>query len=211
MNFGNLITSVFFVLLRFAMMKFEQAKKILTRVWKLTVSPSIAWDEIAVEFPTERDLHRQYVFPLIMACVLIEFVCSTLYASAHSLQVGFLQAVITAVALIGGYFASCAACYWYLNRIYPKQYLREDCTKVVSYCFTVVIVLKMMVAIVPSLFFLQILNVFVAYLVWEACRAVFGILEAERGNVVLFFSLFMILFPPILSALTKLLLPNAQI
>lgn len=55
-----------------------------------------------------------------------------------------------------------------------------------AYSFTVIYVLKVVAAVIPSLFFLQILDVYTVYIVWEGCRVIFNIDENERGKIMLF-------------------------
>lgn len=186
-------------------------RTIAYRIWGLIVHSSTTWEQIAHEFPTKQMLNKQFVWPTIFVCVLFEGVFGFMYASDKALQIGFLQAIVTAFSLFGGFFIACKGCYAYLDMKYPKQFLFEDCVKVVAYSFSVTFVLQLVTAVFPSLFFLQILNFFTAYLVWEACRTVFNIPEAERGSIVLVFSLQIVLISPLLARLFKLLLPNVQL
>lgn len=79
--------------------------------------------------------------------------------------------------------------------------------KMVAYSFTVIYVLKVVAAVIPSLFFLQILDVYTVYIVWEGCRVIFNIDEDERGKIMLFISLSIIFTPMFIKRVILLMLP----
>ncbi len=189
----------------------EQALHILSRAWQLVIAAPETWDQIAAEQPTEAQLRRGYVFPLIYVNVAAAFLCNLLYATENVWQSAFINTVVCAFALTGGYLIACEACFRYLNRLYPQRYPKAVCTKVVSYCYTIVFLLHLLTELVPSLFYIQVLSVFTGYSVWEACRSVFNIPEGERGGVVLVFTLVIILITPLLNRLILFMLPNAVV
>lgn len=184
---------------------------IVNRAWQLVIATSETWDKIASEQPTEEKIRRMYVFPFIYVNVAVVFLCSLVYASENAWQAAFINTIVSAVALTGGYFIACTGCFRYLDRKYPQRYPKAMCTKVVSYCYTIVFMLRLVTEIIPSLFFLQILDIFTGYLVWEACRSVFNIPEEERSNIVLVFTLIIIFITPVLSHLMLFMLPNAAV
>lgn len=184
---------------------------IVNRAWQLVIATPETWDKIASEHPAEEKLRRTYVFPFIYVNVAVVFLSHLIYADENMWQAAFINTIVSAVALTGGYFIACAACFAYLNRKFPQRYERALCTKVVSYCYTIVFLLRIVTEIIPSLFFLQILDIFTGYLVWEACRSVFGIQEEERSHIVVVFTLVIIFITPLLSRLMLFMLPNAAV
>jgi hypothetical protein len=182
---------------------------IIVRAWWLLVSTTDTWDEIATEDVSKNELRKHYVFPWIAFCVLTVAVFEGLYAKANGLEVGFLNALIAIISLVGGYFLSNSVCFWYLRKHQPEQYTLVDCEKIVSYSFTTIFILEIITTVFPSLFFLQILSIYTAYLVWEGSRAVLKMNEEERGNIVLVFTLAIVFIPVLISRIIHLMLPNA--
>jgi len=186
----------------------RKIRNIIVRSLGLFVATTPTWDKIASEKLTEREIQKQYIFPWISICVFFVFVFEGLYAPQKGLETGFIKAIITAVSFLGSYFLSNKICFWYLRNQHPDMSSALDCEKIVSYSFTTMFVLKVFTTVLPSLFFLQILSVFTAYLIWEGCRAVLNMNEEERGNIVLVFTSVIILSPIIISQIIYLMLPN---
>jgi len=181
---------------------------ILELPWKLIISTTATWDNIASSHASKKEIRNQYVFPWIAITVMVVFIFESVYASEKPLQTGLINAIISSVSLFGGYFLSNTICFWYLRKQQPEKYTALDCERIVSYSFSAVFLLKIVTTVLPSLFFLQILNIYTAYMVWEGCRAVLKMNEEERGNIVLIFTLFIIFSPVVISLIVHLMLPN---
>jgi hypothetical protein len=186
----------------------RKIRNIVVRSLGLFVATTPTWDKIATEKLTENEIQKQYIFPWIAICVTMVFLFEGLYASQKALETGFIKAIITAVSFLGSYFLSNKICFWYLRKQQPEFNSALDSAKIVSYSFTTMFVLKVFTTVLPSLFFLQILSVFTAYLVWEGCRAVLKLNEEERGNIVLVFTSVIIFLPIIISQIIHWMLPN---
>lgn len=187
----------------------KRLTNIIVRAWWLFVSTTNTWDEIATENVSSNELRKHYVFPWIVLCTIFVSVFDGLYSGANVLEVGFLNALITLISLVGGYFLSNSICFWYLRKHQPEQHTYIDSERIVSYSFTTIFILKIITTVFPSLFFLQILSIYTAYLVWEGSRAVLKMNEEERGNIVLVFTLAIIFIPILISRIIHLMLPNA--
>ncbi len=175
---------------------------------ELMVNTSLAWDNIATTPTTKKSIRSLYAFPWMVLCICTVFFFNSLYAREKVIETGFLNSLITAVSFFGGYFLSNAICFWYLRKQLPEKYTEIDSEKIVSYSFTTIFILKIVTTALPSLFFLQILCIYTAYLVWEGCRSVLKLEDEERGNIVLVFSLLIIFSPALISMVIHLMLPN---
>ncbi len=167
------------------------------------------WDKIALERISEPELRKYFVFPWIVICFIIVLIFDSIYNPAKGLEKGLLDSIITAVSFLGGYFLSNKICFWYLSRLHKENLNLISSEKIVSYSFTIIFVLKIITTIFPGLLFLQILSVYVAFMVWEGCRSVLKLNEDERGNIVLVFTLTIILIPLIISRLIFFMVPNS--
>lgn len=181
---------------------------ILKHSWGLYISTVTTWDAIANETSKGNELRNYFVFPWIALCVLVACVFEGLYAPVKGMETGILNGIISAVSLLGGYFLSNKICFWYLRKQLKIGLSAIKCEKVVSYSFTTVFLLDIVTTVLPSLFFLHILNVYIAFMVWEGCRAVFKLNEEERGNIVLVFTVVIIFLPVIISKIIQFLVPN---
>lgn len=178
------------------------------RTWQLLVACPAAWDAIASERPAVQVIRSRYVYPWVGVCVCASFVCGLLYASEGAFEAALSHAIATGVSLLGGYFACKALCQIYLRRSRPDLDSKADCETVVAYAYTVILCINLLTTVMPSLFFLKALTLYAAYLVWEACRAVWLLRDEERGNIVLAFTLVLVLVPVAVGMLVHWMLPN---
>ncbi|HLP03960.1 MAG TPA: YIP1 family protein [Paludibacter sp.] len=187
----------------------SKIKNILSSSWGLFTSTAETWEKIAVQNSTVNEVRKNFVYPWIVFCVFIVGISNGIYAQDKHIETGILNAIITGISLFGGYFLTNRICFWYLRKQQNGASTYKASETLVSYSFTCLFALKAITTILPGLFFLQILNVFIAYLVWEGCGAVLKLNEDERGNIVLVFSLVIILVPLLISSVIHFILPNA--
>jgi hypothetical protein len=187
----------------------RKLKNIIERPLKLIYATSATWDIIASLKVTKQDIRKHFLIPWVAFIVGIAFIFSGIYARDKFIETGIINAIITALSFIGGYFLSNAICFWYLRKQFHEKYTALACEKIVCYSFTAIFILKTITIILPNLFFLQILSIYTAYLVWDGCRAILKLNEEERGNIVLVFTLTIIFSTVIISHIIHLMLPNA--
>ncbi len=187
----------------------RKIKRIIQQPWELLTSTPVTWDKIVSVKISKNEVRNRFVFPWIIVCVIVTFVFKSLYSTNKSIETGFINSIICAVSLLGAYFLSKAVCFWYLRKHYQEKYSVVISEIIVGYSFTITFILEIITTILPDLFYLQILNIYTAYLIWEACRAILKLSEEERGNIVLVFTSVIILSPVIISKIVHLMLPNA--
>lgn len=175
--------------------------------WGLMMSTSPTWEGIADEQIKENDSLRQFIFPWTALCTLVVFVFEALYADDKSFETGFIYALINVISFLGAFFFTRSIANSYFKKNHEAVYSKLSIEKIVAYSFTVVFVIKLITTIIPSLFFLQILNIYTAYIVWEGCRVIFDINEDQRGKMMLLISLSIIFTPTIISKVMHLMLP----
>lgn len=177
--------------------------------WGLLTSSSNTWDKISLENIEGNQIRKTYLYPWIALCILITLIFDSAYADKNFIQTGLLQSLIMAISLLGGYFLSNKICFWYLRKNHDNQFSFNACEKVVSFSFTAIFTIKIISAIFPEFLFLHLLNIYVAYLVWEACRAILKIDEDERGNIVFAFTICIVFSPIIIGQCIHLMLHYA--
>ena len=183
-------------------------KHIIKRSRDLLIDTGKTWDTIASENTSVKNIRMGYVFPWIAVCTLVVFSVNLLYASERKFEIAFLETFISCISLSAGYFITNYACFRLLVKKAENK-SKEACETVIAYSFTTIFVLKIVTVIFPGLFFLQILVVHCAYLLWEGMRAVLQFDEKEQGNYLVFFALFLIFSPIVIVFLLSFMLPNA--
>jgi hypothetical protein len=176
--------------------------------WDIYISSVATWDNIVSEGLNANELRKNFVYPWIAICVLTVCIFDSLYAQGKGMEAGVLNGIISAVSLLGGYFLSNKICFWYLRKQLKTKQSEVDCERIVTYSFLTIYILSVITTIFPGLFFLQILSVYIAFVIWEGCRAVLKLNEDERGNIVLVFTVVIIFIPVLISKLIHFIVPN---
>ena len=201
MKFVVLLTAVFQNMI-------EQLKYIVQRTWELLTSTAVTWDIIETEDDIKNNTFKSFVLPWIIFCAIVVFVFKLMYATERGFETSLVTTIITTISLYGGYLISRYVANWYINRKYPKIANQVNTDKVISYSFSAIFVLKIVTAVFPGLFFLQILNIYTAFLVWDSCRAIFKLNEEERANLVVILTAVIIFSPVLISSVVNMMLPN---
>jgi len=186
----------------------EILKNMTSRAWVIIFSSNTAWDEIVAEKVLADIIRKQYIYPWIVVAVASAFLFNLIYASDRVFETSILNAIITALSLFGGYFASNLICFAYLKRTNPDLASKTSCETLIAYSYTIIILIEIVTIMIPSLFFLRILSIFIAYVLWEGCRAIWMLKEEDRGNIVLVFSVVIIFIPIIITKIIHWMLPN---
>lgn len=187
----------------------ETVKNMFKRAWDIVVSGNAIWSKISEEKKPISVIRKEYIYPWIILCVVLVFLFNTIYASEKSIETGILSVIVTSLSMIGGYFISNILCLLYLKKYKPELASKNECETIVAYSYTIIVLIEILIAVIPSLFFLRILSMFVGYVVWEGCRAVWLLKEDERGSIVLIFSIIIIFIPIIINRVIHMMLPNA--
>ncbi|MDR0370416.1 MAG: hypothetical protein LBH80_00965 [Prevotellaceae bacterium] len=186
----------------------HKIKYIFTAAWDLVFSTKQTWSHVEKEMKSVREIRSGYVFPWIAVCVLTSFVSSFFVSDTNLFEKAFLNFIITSAALVGGYFLTIKICRRYFAKEYPLDENIVKIETVVAYSFTTIFLLEVITSVFPSLFFLQILSIHAAYLVWEGSGVVFGIEEDKKGNIALVFALAIIFVPVLINRAIHWMLPN---
>ncbi len=170
----------------------DELRYILSRMWHLALESPETWDMIAKEETDEQLTRRRFMFMPLALCIIIGFSVTWL---ADDFQHAIAVALRDLIALTTAYFIICQLCRIVINRQFPQRYNLEDSDKVVTYCYVVIIIIQIFVTCIEQSYYLYLLDFFVAYLLWEAARAVFALKEEEQQIFVLYFTAIIIAVP----------------
>lgn len=183
-------------------------QNIVVRSWGLMMRTSQTWEDIKNDTNNENSF-KKYFIPLLVTCALIVLIFKIIYADSKLLQTGLVYAVVTALAYMGAFYLT----RYFLTSYIKKNHLEKNAPvlqeNLISYSFTVVFAIKLITTVIPSLFFLQILNVYTIYIVWEGCRTLmFEMDEDERGKIMLIVGLSIMFAPAVITKVVLFMLPG---
>lgn len=180
---------------------------IILRSWGLMKSTALTWESI-ISDTEEKKPFRKYFMPLLLVCVAVVLIFKTIYANNKHVQTGFVYAVVMLIAYVGAFYLTRYLSGRYILKNHPDKKSDILLEKLIAYSFSVVFAIKLITSIIPSLFFLQILNVYTIYIVWEGCRVMFDIDEDERGKIMLIVGLTIMFAPAVISKVVLFMLPG---
>ena len=182
--------------------------KMLSLTRKLIIDTQSGWDDIANERSSVKDVFFHFTLPFVAVCVLFVAVFGYLYADVNAVAVGILKGLTVAISLLMGNYIAYRGGMIVLSHYNPSFAVKEKVAKLVFYSYSVMYLLVILTAIFPSMFFLKVLNVYTAYLVWDGCRSVMGMNEDERSNFVLIITAVILATPLIVRYILQWMLPN---
>ena len=188
----------------------ENYKKIAQRAWILLSKPEMGWRIVADEQASSKQVTQEYVIPFLVLCVLAEFL-GYVFNGAAGIHFAFIKAIFSAMALFGSWWISVKACKYLVQRFHKKEISDAVSHTLVSYSFTVVFLLNIVLAFFPSLFFLALLGVFSLYIVFVGVGVILVIEENSRGKLSMSLSVLIILMPILIGWVLGKLLPNAPL
>jgi len=181
--------------------------QIVGRLWGLMMKTTETWESISNDVNNKNTSLKKYFLPLVLLSCLFLFFFKSIYASQRPFETGFIYAIINFISVIGTYFLTYKICYFYFTKNKKEYGTKENINTFISYSFSIIFVTKIVVSIIPSLFFLQILNIYTTYIVWEGAKIIFKLNEEEQGKVMIFTSLSIIFTPIIISRILHIMLP----
>ncbi len=184
-----------------------QFRNNIVRMWQLMMQTSATWEGI-LEDSKEKNVFRTFFLPVLLLVVGLNAFFKFVYADSNRFQTGIVYAVVTLIAYLSAFYTARYFTVKHIIKHHPEKNNKQNIEKLIAYSFVVVFVLKTATIIIPSLFFLQILNIYTVYIVWEGWRVLFDLDVDERGKIMLIISLSVMLLPGIVNKFILMLLPG---
>lgn len=185
--------------------------KIVQRAWVLLTKPEMGWRIVADEQASSKQVTQEYVIPFFLLCVLASFLGFIFNSSDVGIHFAFIKALFSAMALFGSWWFSVKACKYLAKKLNKKEISETVSYTLVSYSFTVIFLLNIVLAFFPSLFFLALLAVYTLYIVFVGVGVILDIEENSRGKLSFAISILIVLMPLFIEWILSQMLPNAPL
>lgn len=186
---------------------FMNYKPIFYRLKNLLVSPSDEWRKIGGESVPGISVVHQYALPLIALCSIAAFFGTAIYLDGFNLEESLKKSLIVFTSLFASIYLSVGLIYFLMPRFNLLQD-RNSLFVFVSYASSLIFAVKFITELFPELFFLKILNLYTAYIVWEGVSPMFKIDEAHKPGFVGYGALVIIAGNYLVSRFLLFLLPG---
>jgi len=159
-------------------------KAIIVRIFDLIRSPRTTWICIEEENKEAKDVQNGFFYPLVLIVTLGTIVGAFWGSNDFALDQMLKKAIIVLTSTFAGYFVSVIV----LNEIITSRLFNMEkqytaCVRIIAYSSSIMLCVSTIVAIIPDLFILYVLNFYTAYIIWEGAGIIFKGLEENRKGV----------------------------
>ncbi|MDR1332275.1 MAG: hypothetical protein LBK07_09255 [Tannerella sp.] len=172
--------------------------------------PSEAWTSA----PREDDGHEaflsRYVYPLIGVIALAAFLGVLFNRKEFDFVIALKSAIMELVSSAGGFFLGA----WLLGEIWRSVFKRPKdmklCRYFVGYASSLMFLLRIVLSLLPEFFFLHVIVLYTAYIIWEGAVPFMLVRENEQLKFTIYASLAVMLSPTAIYFGLFLLMPGMR-
>ena len=155
-----------------------------------------------------RSIFKGFVLPWCAAVAAVTLVSYCIYAEEFRSEAAVLKPLFAMVSLLSAYIASVLLCMFTSRRFLGKELDRTVAETVTAYAFLPVFVLRVVLGVMPNMFFLKALLLYVLYMLWVFAGDTLKFGERERQIFMLVNGASVILMPWLVQSVLRMLVPN---
>ena len=184
-----------------------QYQQLFKRAFNLIRHTRKEWQSIVDEEKNSESVINNFVLPMVGLCALTAFL-GILFQGK-----GFEKALVSAIRSLGKTFGGVYLSFFILQE--SAKYFGLERNKVrflqlTGYSFVIIFVIDLIVNLIPELFFLPILKLYIFYIVWEASELILKIKEEKRSQFVISASLLILISSYIIERVLLIFLPGSE-
>lgn len=145
----------------------EILKNILNAILKTVCAPVELWLQVKNENKEATSIQLNFYYPLL-AVVTIAAFCGAWIGEEEFVFASCLKtSVLTLSAFLAGYFLSILTLIEVFSRVWNVERDYNLFVRLVTYASSLMLAIKFIVSLFSSFFFLQLANVYAAFIIWE--------------------------------------------
>lgn len=187
---------------------FERYKFPLMQVWNICSKPDVTLRyETLLNIFYGKNILKQYIIPQAEVLLLFTFL-STLLFKEFNLASAVVTSIFDCFSFVVSYGVLCFLVKWVSLRWFVNQLDTRNVSMLVASLMSVSFVVKLLLSLMPNMFFINFFYVYVFYLVWVMSEGVVDIEEEHRNKYMVLIALLVIVVPIVVVALLKKMVPN---
>jgi len=162
-----------------------QYRQLFNRTKDIISSPHTEWEKIKAEETNSSQVVNDFVLPMAGLCALSAFL-GILFQGA-----GFEKALVSVIISLGKTFGGVYLTFFALQesaKYFDLQRNKLSFMQVAGYTYVVIFVIDIIVNLIPELFFLNLLKIYVFYIAWEAAEVIVKIDDKRKVTYVIIIS-----------------------
>lgn len=184
-------------------------KDLFILLFDLIVSPDKAWNKLSGEQDKNNaGFYRNYLYPVLGIIAICSFIGILIVFKKFDVQLA-LKTVIKDVLT---YFAAFFSASWLLSKVLSNYFTFPSgintSERFVAYSSAPIYITAVFQALFPSLFFIQILNLYSFYVIWKGASIYLHIEERDLTRFTIFAGAIVLFLPPIIGRIIQFLMPG---
>ncbi len=181
-------------------------KEFTQAITSIISKPRNKWEELHTSTNSGENNTLKLLYWLISINAIAQLVGGLIYDNTL-----FISIIIRSIVSAASFYSTIWLVYYITNEALTKKFgVKVEKDKLLSYLiFSSVlnISISSIIAIIPGLFFLEILNIYTLYIVWEGAVIMTNIEENKRSNFALLLTICLLVAPYIIFKILTIAFP----
>lgn len=185
-----------------------QYNQLFNRTKNILRTPRGEWEKIRESETNSSQVLNDFILPMAGLCALAAFL-GLIFQGA-----GFEKALVSVIISLGKTFGGVYFSFFVLQesaKYFALERSKLAFMQIAGYSYVVIFVVDIVANLIPELFFLNFLKLYIFYVVWEAVEIVVQVADKKRTSYVIFVSLLILLSSLIIERVLLIFMPGAEI
>jgi len=188
-------------------------KNLFTHLWHVVRYPATIWNEATDSTDAQKKHLTDFFYPLVGLASFAAFISCFFDGDLtfkQQVTQGIQHFIVSFVSLFGGLFLSAKLLDWSFVRWFAQPSRFAKAELLIVYAQAPVLAVSVLTNLIPELFFLKLLFLYVFAIVWEAAINFYEIPPALQGRFTLVAGAVILISPQLIEIVLKLLLPGLK-
>jgi hypothetical protein len=184
--------------------------QLFSQITNLIVNPGKAWKKLSEEKEfNDENFYKSYFHPVIGIIALLSFLGILLFQK-FNFQLALKTVIREIIIYFGGLFVAAYAVKLLSGKYFGLKFTTGIYERFVGYSSAAIYAITMVSALFTSLFFVQILVVYTAYIVWQGSIFYLNIKDDHSTKYAIFTSTIIIFSPLIIRGILYFVMPGMK-
>jgi hypothetical protein len=183
-------------------------KDFFKQIGRLIISPAIFWEEVMGDGSEWLKKDFSFFKGLLILNTIAVFLGTLINRGNAPFVVVFLKPIFSSIAYWGSFWVVYFILTEFLNQKFKLYFNKRLAVRLTTYSIVLVIIINDIVTLIPDLFFLRIMNLYIIYIVWEGASRLTKLDENKLSSFVLFYSSIVLITSFIIDYALSAGLPN---
>lgn len=180
-------------------------------LWLILTRPQITlqYPRLSEYFHRYR-IFRNFILPMSIITALVNLIGAFFSIGKINIEGAVINSVFIFISFILTFYALYIIIKWIATNAFNPDTPRWNIEATVAATMSVAFAVKIILSIVPDMFFVQFFYVYTFYIVWVTSDSLIPIPEQQKNRFMIIITLICLITPWIIDRLMRLMVPNIQ-